>query len=392
MPESGVETGVEAAVAAALAGAAGPVVLAVSGGADSMVLMHSVAAVAPHRVAAVATFDHATGAASRAGVELVERVARVYGFEVVSGVAPAPPTAAVRTRLEAGPVAATTAARTRLEAGPVAATTAARTRLEAGPVAATAAARTRLEAGPAAAAQAYGINMVPGTAPPTARSRHTEAEWRATRWAFLRRVAHERAASVATGHTRDDQIETVVIRALRGAGARGLAGLDVDSDVIRPLMGVDRSAVRAYARAHELDWIEDPSNASRAHLRNRVRLELLPAMRAVQPGFERAMLAVAARAAAWRRELEGLVTARCPVRRTADGLSVAVADLAQYDHHTVAVVWPVIAARAGVILDARGTSRLAAFTFNSKVGGTIQLSGGVEVVRSRFLFVIRPLW
>jgi hypothetical protein len=115
-------------------------------------------------------------------------------------------------------------------------------------------------------------------------------------------------------------------------------------------------------------------------------------MRAVHPEFEHAMLAVAHKAAAWRRELEALVAARCPVRPTADGISVAVADLAQYDHHTVAVVWPVIAARAGITLDRRGTSRLAAFTFNSKVGGTIQLSGGVEVVRSRFLFVIRPLW
>jgi tRNA(Ile)-lysidine synthase len=315
MPESGVGTVVETAVAAALARAAGPVVLAVSGGADSMVLLHSVAAVASDRVAAVATFDHGTGAAARAAVALVHAMARGYGLDVTTD-----------------------------------------------------------------------------AAPPTTRARGTEAEWRAARWAFLRRVARERGATVATGHTRDDQIETVVIRVLRGAGARGLAGLDVDSDVVRPLLDVDRATARAYGRVHDLEWVEDPSNASRAHLRNRVRLELLPAMRAARPEIEGTMLALGARAAEWRRELEALVTARCPVRRTADGMSVAVADLAQYDHHTVAVVWPVIAARAGVTLDRRGTSRLAAFTFNSKVGGTIQLSGGVEVVRSRFLFVIRPLW
>ena len=303
------ERGVEAAVEATLGAVARRVVLAVSGGADSMALLHSAARVAPERVAGVATFDHGTGAAARDGVALVERVGRRSGLDVVVGAA--------------------------------------------------------------------------------SRGSATEAGWRAARWAFLRRVASERDACVATGHTRDDQVETVVIRVLRGAGARGLAGLDVDSDVVRPLLGVDRSAVRAYGQAVGLEWIEDPSNASPQHLRNRIRRELLPAIRSAQPGFEDAMLTLGSSAASWRRELEGLVAACCPVRRTVDGLSVAVADLAQYDPQTVAVVWPVITARAGVTLDRRGTSRLAAFTFKSKVGGTIQLSGGVEVVRSRFLFVIR---
>jgi len=299
-------TGVESAVEAALGAFGGPVVLAVSGGADSMALLHIVAEVAPERIAAVATFDHGTGPAARAGVALVRREAGRLGLDFVAGKG-------------------------------------------------------------------------------TGRA-ESEAEWRAARWAFLRRVANEREARVATGHTRDDQIETVVMRVLRGAGARGLAGLDTDSDIVRPLLAVDRAVVSAYAG----EWVEDPSNASTKYLRNRVRRELLPAIRAVHPEFEGALLELAGRAATWRRELESLVTARCPVRRTADGLSVAVADLAQYDERTVAVVWPVIAARAGVTLDAKGTSRLAAF--NSKVGGTIQLAGGVEVVRSRFLFVIRPLW
>jgi tRNA(Ile)-lysidine synthase len=310
MPESGVE----AAVAAALAVTVGPdrpLVLAVSGGVDSMVLLHGVARVAPARVTAVATFDHSTGPASRAAAALVGVVAARYGFDVIGG-------------------RASTVGR-------------------------------------------------------------SEAQWRAGRWAFLRAVAAARGARVVTGHTRDDQIETVVLRVLRGAGARGLAGLDTDSDVVRPLLGVSRVAVRAYGVAQGLEWVEDPSNASDAFLRNRVRRELLPAIRATQPSFEDDMWGIGAQAAGWRRDVEALVAERCPVRRTTDGLAVAVADLARYDQRVVAFLWPVIAARAGVTLDRRGTSRLAAFTFNSKVGGTIQLSGGVEVVRSRFLFVIRPL-
>jgi tRNA(Ile)-lysidine synthase len=310
MPESGVEAAVAAAVAATVTRDR-LLVLAVSGGADSMVLLHSMARAAAERVAGVATFDHGTGPASRAAAALVARAACAYGFQVMVGTS---------------------------------------------------------------------VTVA-----------HTEAAWRAARWGFLRRVAVERGALVATGHTRDDQVETVVMRVLRGAGARGLAGLDVDSDVVRPLLAVPRRAVRAYAAAQGLEWVEDPSNSSAAFLRNRVRRELLPAIRAVHPLFEDEMWETGRAAAAWRREVEQFVAERCPVRPTADGMSVAVADLARYDHATVAVLWPVIAARAGVTLDRRGTSRLAAFTFKAKVGGTIQLSGGVEVVRARFFFVIRPL-
>jgi tRNA(Ile)-lysidine synthase len=308
MPESGVES----AVRGALSNVAGPVVLAVSGGADSMALLDVAARVARDRVAAVATFDHGTGPASREAVTLVQRAGRRYGLDVVAGA--------------------------------------------------------------------------------TETVERTEAAWRRARWGFLRTVAVACEAFIATGHTRDDQIETVVIRVLRDAGARGLAGLDVDSDVVRPLLGVSRADVRAYAVRAGLEWVEDPSNASVAFLRNRVRHELLPAIQAVRPGFDGAMLALGRQAGELRRALEQFVTERCIVRRTADGLSVAVADLARYDPETVAVLWPVLAARAGVTLDRRGTARLAAFTFKSKVGGTIQLSGGVSVVRSRFFLVIRTPW
>jgi tRNA(Ile)-lysidine synthase len=53
------------------------------------------------------------------------------------------------------------------------------------------------------------------------RSDGPEAMWRAARYEFLGRVARERGARIVTAHTRDDQIETVLLRLLRGAGARG---------------------------------------------------------------------------------------------------------------------------------------------------------------------------
>ncbi len=218
-----------------------------------------------------------------------------------------------------------------------------------------------------------------------------EAAWRAARWEFLRSVASRHGAQVVTAHTRDDQIETIVMRLLRHAGARGLAGLYAETGVVRPWVDVPRAAVAAYGRSLAVPSIDDPSNRSRAHLRNRVRLDLLPALRQAHPTLDTDLLSAARAAADWRRTFERLVESAHPVRhdRASAEASVAAAHLAEYDPATLAVIWPVLAARAGVTLDRRGTSRLAAFTTRGRVGGVIQLSGGVEVTRTRFSFVFR---
>ncbi|MGH9110584.1 MAG: tRNA lysidine(34) synthetase TilS, partial [Acidimicrobiales bacterium] len=84
---------------------------------------------------------------------------------------------------------------------------------------------------------------------------------------------------VATGHTMDDQAETVLGNLLRGAGADGLAAMAPGPS--HPLLGVRRDEARRVCRAVGLDWVVDPTNEDPRHLRNRVRHELLPLCRAV---------------------------------------------------------------------------------------------------------------
>ena len=105
---------------------------------------------------------------------------------------------------------------------------------------------------------------------------------RRERYAYLRRVcAEEGAAAIAVAHTRDDQAETLLLHLLRGAGATGLSAMRArNGDVIRPLLGVSRRAVRRHLEARGLAWREDPTNADPAFLRNRVRHELLPLLEA----------------------------------------------------------------------------------------------------------------
>jgi tRNA(Ile)-lysidine synthase len=217
----------------------------------------------------------------------------------------------------------------------------------------------------------------------------TEAAWRSQRLAFLRQVAAELDARIITAHTLDDHLETVLMRVLRGAGARGLAGLLAPSDIVRPLVTVARAIVADSARAWTVPFLEDPSNLSRAHFRNRVRLDLFPALVSARPGLPAELLALSRRAAALRREVDQLIDEQLAPERSPDALSIARDDLARLAPSGLALVWPALAARQGVTLDRRGTERLASFTINAGTGARMQLSGGVEVLRHRDRLLLR---
>ncbi len=87
---------------------------------------------------------------------------------------------------------------------------------------------------------------------------------------------------IATAHTKDDQAETVMMRVLRGAGSRGLAGiapLQKEKSLVRPMLCVTRSEIEAWLKALGQTWREDSTNRDLHHTRNRVRHELLPVLR-----------------------------------------------------------------------------------------------------------------
>src|SRR5512137_2006852 len=114
---------------------------------------------------------------------------------------------------------------------------------------------------------------------------------RKVRYAALRREAILAGSTlVATGHTRDDQAETVLLRLLRGSGARGLAGIPPRrGTIVRPLIDRSRAEILAYLEDRELPHVEDPSNATPRFLRNRVRAEVLPVLRSLAPHAARAL-------------------------------------------------------------------------------------------------------
>jgi tRNA(Ile)-lysidine synthase len=110
--------------------------------------------------------------------------------------------------------------------------------------------------------------------------RSIEDAARVARYAFFERVRIAASAdAVATGHTRDDQAETFLLRLLRGAGTRGLAGiLPVSGCVVRPLIDVRRDELRQYLADRGQPYRDDETNRDVRIPRNRIRHELIPSL------------------------------------------------------------------------------------------------------------------
>ena len=156
----------------------------------------------------------------------------------------------------------------------------------------------------------------PSTAPDPApgQGRSPEETARVARYAFLGRVARawgEGPAGpvrLATGHTSDDQAETVLMRIIEGTGLDGLAGMPLSRAedgwiLIRPLLGVTRAETLAYCRRRALAPRDDPTNEDPRFRRGLVRTRILPILREYNPRVDEALIRLAHLARAAREEL-----------------------------------------------------------------------------------------
>jgi tRNA(Ile)-lysidine synthase len=112
-------------------------------------------------------------------------------------------------------------------------------------------------------------------------------------WARAQRygAAERLEGLIATGHTASDQVETVLYRLAASPGRRALLGMrEREGRVVRPLLACTREETAAHCRERGLTWREDPTNEDPAFARNRVRHELLPALRALHPAAEQNIL------------------------------------------------------------------------------------------------------
>ncbi len=131
---------------------------------------------------------------------------------------------------------------------------------------------------------------------------------RDTRYAAAARLALGRGAVIATGHTADDQVETILYRLASSPSRRALLGMRPrDGSLVRPLLGFSREQTTSYCEEHQLEWRDDPTNAEVGYARNRVRHRLAPALAEIHPAAARNVLRTAELLRDEAEVLDGLV-------------------------------------------------------------------------------------
>ncbi len=120
-------------------------------------------------------------------------------------------------------------------------------------------------------------------------------EWgRQERYAFFARLAQAHGAKVATAHTCSDNAETVLLNLIRGTGLTGLSGIaPVRGIFVRPLLDTPRQEIEDYLAGRGIPHVEDRTNTDPAHTRNRIRHEVLPLLRQLNPRVEEALVQTA---------------------------------------------------------------------------------------------------
>jgi tRNA(Ile)-lysidine synthase len=203
-----------------------------------------------------------------------------------------------------------------------------------------------------------------------------EDDARNARYDFLRRVARDLGATaIATGHTRDDQAETVLLHLVRGSGLAGLAGMRPERDgIVRPFLAIGRSDTVAVCAGARIVPREDPTNRSLRFARNRIRLRVLPELAKLNPEVTSAIERLADAAAAVADTAADNAEASLDTAESEDALDIArlpVENSARGD--ALALWW---ARRTGQRLTARHRSALGVLTASTNGSRSLDLPGG----------------
>jgi tRNA(Ile)-lysidine synthase len=221
---------------------------------------------------------------------------------------------------------------------------------------------------------------------------------RRVRRAFLLEVARDRGASaIATGHTRDDQAETILMRLARGAGPAALSAMSPagPGPFVKPLLHLERAQLRAWLRRRRIAFREDPSNKSLAFDRNRVRRLVVPALaRAVNPAAARHLVEAAARLREDAAYLDALSEERFEaIAWRRDGALALRADELAVLPHPIAVR----VARTALVAAGCDPRRISARQLDAVLalatgttGATVDLSGRIAARRDGGLVEFRP--
>ncbi len=195
---------------------------------------------------------------------------------------------------------------------------------------------------------------------------------REVRYRAAQELASTYDATIATGHTATDQVETILYRLAASPGRRALLGMAPrEGRLVRPLLGLTREQTASYCRARGLEWREDASNDDEQYARARVRNGLVPALRAVHPAAEANVL----RTAQLLRE-EAEVLDRLVEAELGDASSIAIERLADLPTALARLVVVRLAERAAGDYVPQAGARVQEIVALGRRGGRAELHVG----------------
>ncbi len=207
---------------------------------------------------------------------------------------------------------------------------------------------------------------------------------REARYAAAARLAEGRGAAIATGHTADDQVETILYRLASSPSRRALLGMrSRDGRLVRPLLGTTRAETTAYCEERKLGWRDDASNEDHAYARNRIRRSLVPELEKVHPGARENVLRTAALLREEAELLDSLVDAELAGGPGVEPGRIAHERFARLHPALRRLVLQRLADRAAgrpVAGAARFADQVASL---SRGGSALDLGGGVRAVLER---------
>ena len=210
---------------------------------------------------------------------------------------------------------------------------------------------------------------------------------RDTRYAAAARIALGEGGSIATGHTADDQVETILYRLASSPSRRALLGMKPrDGSLVRPLLGITREQTTEYCERRRLPWRDDPTNDEGAYARNRIRHGLARALAEVHPAAARNVLRTAELLRDEAEVLDALVDAELDGSGPAPRGAIAIERLAELPPALRRLVVQRLADSAAG-RPVAGASRHADEVAGLRRTGTarLDLGGGVRAVAERGL-------
>lgn len=199
------------------------------------------------------------------------------------------------------------------------------------------------------------------------------------RYEFFKCKAEELNAKIATAHTASDNVETVLFNLTRGSGLKGLCGIPpVRDNIIRPLIEVSRDEVEQYCIENNIKYVTDSTNLIRDYTRNKLRLDVIPVLKEINPSLERAFSGLSERSRQTYFYIRASAAALLNEAKTNKGYDAE--KLKSFDEAVFAEAVRIICAEYHIIPEARHIELVKKIVYN---GGALEIKQGLFVLSDR---------